>query len=443
MNSILIENGIIITLDKFGRIIKNGAVYIENNIIRDIGETKKLKKEYNPDFTINAANSIVMPGFVNSHVHLTSSLLRGMLDDLSLKQWDKIQTLPPEKEIREGIIAASKLVCLEMIKAGVTSYIGGAHEGEIGKTEIDVRYRSGLRGFLAFSIINKIGNYKDILNHIRDNYSDRIQLLLGPWWTLKVPKEILIKTGEIAEKHNLKISIHVAETSWEIKEIKRKTRCEGAIDYLNHIGLLSPRLIAVHCVHISKKEVDLMQKSRTKVVHCPVSNAKLGDGIAPLTKFLKAGITVGLGSDGVATNNCIDMFQEMKVACLLQRAIHQNPQVMSAEEVLKMATLNGAKLLGVDKKLGSIEVGKKADLIIVDIKKPHFYPITNPVTHIVYSAKASDVNTVIIDGKLIMKNRNVITMNEEEILKEVQEIHDSIFPNKQLQHITSKPEKKH
>ena len=211
MNSILIENGIIITLDKFGRIIKNGAVYIENNIIRDIGETKKLKKEYKPNFTINAANSIVMPGFVNSHVHFISSLLRGMLDDLSLKQWDKIQTLPPEKEIRKGIIAASKLVCLEMIKAGVTSYIGGAHEGEIGKTEIDVRYRSGLRGFLAFSIINKIGNYKDILNHIRDNYSDRMQLLLGPWWTLKVPKEILIKTGEFAEKHNLKISIHVAE----------------------------------------------------------------------------------------------------------------------------------------------------------------------------------------------------------------------------------------
>jgi len=432
LNSILIENAIIITLDRSNRIIKNGAIYIENDTIRDIGETKKLKKEYKPDITINAANSIVMPGFINSHVHFISSLLRGMLDNLSLKQWGKIQTLPPENKIREGIIAASKLICLEMIKAGVTSYIGGVREGEIGKAEIDVRYKSGLRGFLAFSIINKIGNYRDILNYIQNNYSDRMQLLLGPWWTLKVPQEVLIKIGEIAEKHDLKISIHAAETSWEVKEIRRRTNYEGAIDYLNHLELLSSRLIAIHCIHVSRKEINLMRKTKVKVVHCPVSNAKLGDGIAPITDFLKAGITVGLGSDGVATNNCIDMFQEMKIACLFQRAVLQNPRVIKAEDVLKMATIKGAKLLGIDKKLGSIEIGKKADIIIIDIKKPHFYPRTNLISHIVYSAKPSDVDTVIVDGKIIMKNRNVITMNEEEILKEIQEIHDSIFPNKQL-----------
>lgn len=300
-----------------------------------------------------------MPGFINSHIHFISSLLRGMLDNLSLEQWGKIWTLPPEEEIKDGIIVASKLVCLEMIKAGVTSYIGGVRGGEIGKAEIDVRYKSGLRSFLTFSIVNKIGNYRDVLNCIQNNYSDRMQLLLGPWWTLEVPQEVLIKVGEIAEKPDLKISIHTAETSWEVKEIRRKTNYEGAIDYLNHLGLLSSRLIAVHCIHVSKKEIDSMRKKKVGVVHCPVSNAKLGDGIAPITEFLKAGMTVGLESDGVATNNCIDMFQEMKITCLLQRAVHQDPRVIKAEEVLKMATINGVKLLGIDKKLGSIEIGKK------------------------------------------------------------------------------------
>lgn len=225
--------------------------------------------------------------------------------------------------------------------------------------------------------------------------------------------------------------MHVAETRWEIREIKRKYGCDGSIEYLHQLGLLSSRLIAAHCVHVTSKEIKLMNVNRVGVVHCPVSNAKLGDGIAPLSSFLNAKVTVGLGSDSPATNNCIDMFQEMKLACLLQRATQCNPSVIKAEDVLKMATINGAKILGMENEIGSIEAGKKADIIIINFQKPHFYPKTNIIPHLVYSARASDVDTSIIDGRVVMRKRRVLTMNEAELLEKAQEVYENMVERKQ------------
>lgn len=240
----------------------------------------------------------------------------------------------------------------------------------------------------------------------------------------------LLEVKEVAERRDLKIHMHVAESRGEIQEIRKKYGCDGSVEYLDRLGLLSPRLIAAHCVHVSPREIDLMRMRGVGVAHCPASNAKLGDGIAPLADFLKAKITLGLGTDGPATNNCVDMFQEMKFACLLQRAVSCDPTVVRAEDVLRMATIGGAKLLGIENEIGSIEIGKRADIIILDFEKPHLYPRTDIVSHLVYSVKASDVDTTIVDGKVLMKNRKVITINEAPVLKEAQRAYENISSRK-------------
>ncbi|MFQ6086589.1 MAG: amidohydrolase family protein, partial [Candidatus Bathyarchaeia archaeon] len=381
MTSIMVKNGFIVTMDKSDRLLTDGAIYIEGQKIIDIGETRDLEKTYRADEVIDASNGVVMPGLVNSHVHFTSVLRRGVEDDLPLEQW--LGTLPwhplytgtflHQQLSQKELAAAFRLVLLEMIKAGITCY--SAYTGMLRE-----RYESGLRAFCAFLIIDEIGDYKSVLQRIRENYSDRFRFGLGPVSVPLVSEDTLLEVEEVAEKHGLKINMHVAESIGELQEIKRKHGCDGSIEYLNRLGLLSPRLVAAHCVHVSPREIDLMRMREVGVAHCPLSNAKLGDGIAPLADFLKAEITVGLGSDGPATNNCIDMFQEMKFACLLQRAAHCDPTVVKAEDVLRMATIGGAKLLGMDDEIGSIEIGKRADIIIVDFQKPHLYPRTDIVS---------------------------------------------------------------
>lgn len=412
------------TMDKSDRLIPDGAIYIEGSKIIDVGKTRDLEKKYKADKMIDASNSIIMPGLVNSHVHFTSVLRRGVEDNLPLEQWLTSIRPQPTHLVREDELAAFfRLVCLEMIKAGITCYSAGA--GMLRE-----RYESGLRGLHSYLVTDKIGDYKSVFQCIQENYSDRFQFGFWTSWLPTIPKDTLLEMREIADRHNLKIHMHVAESRGEIQEIKRKHSCDGSIKYLDQLGLLSPRLIAAHCVQVSPKEIDLMRLKGVGVVHCPVSNAKLGDGIAPLTDFLRANMTVGLGSDGPATNNCIDMFQEMKFACILQRATCCDPTVIRAEDVLRMATIGGAKLLGMDNEIGSIEIGKKADVIIINLEKPHLYPKTNIISHLVYSVKASDVDTTIVDGKVLMEKRKVLTMNEASTLKKAQKAYENILTRK-------------
>ena len=317
--------------------------------------------------------SLIVPGLINCHVHFNSSLIRGLIDDLGLEEWDEEIPPPPQYGNRRWRHLATRLVLLEMVKAGVTSYADGSGDDEDGLKE---RYESGLRGFLSLRIMDEVEDFRALLQLVRERYGDRLRLMLGPWWVSKVPREVLEEVGEVAKRYGLKVGIHAAETEREVKEIRRKYGCKGSIDYLREVGLLGPNLVAVHCVHLTPEEIEMLKEYDVKVVHCPTSNAKLGDGIAPLVELLKAGVTVGLGTDGMATNNCVDMFAEMKLACLLQRAIHKDPHVIGANTVLRMATVWAAEVLG-DKWIGSLEVGKRADLITLDLSKPHFHPRTD------------------------------------------------------------------
>jgi len=423
--SILIKNGFVVTMDERNRMLTNGAVYIEGAKIVHVGSTQELESTYKADDEIDATNSVVMPGLVNSHVHFASVFKRGVEDDLPLEAW--LDTLPWQRDLtvltelatKEELAAAFRLVLLEMIKAGITCYSAGT--GMLRE-----RYQSGLRSLNSLLVIDKVGDYRSLIQSIEEDYSDRFHFGLGTPSLPLVPEDTLLEMNEVARRHNLKVHMHIAESKKEIEEIKRRTGCNGSIEYLHKLGLLTPRLIAAHCVHVSPREIDLMRMNNVGVAHCPVSNAKLGDGIAPLTEFLNAKISLGLGSDGPATNNCIDMFQEMKFACLLQRAARCNPTVVKAEDVLKMATINGARLLGMNNEIGSLEIGKRADIIVVNFEKPHLYPKTNFVSHLVYSAKASDVDTTIVDGKVLMRDRKVGTMNEAYVLKEGQEAYERL-----------------
>lgn len=425
MASILIKNGFVVTMDERNRMLTNGAVYIEGAKIVHVGSTQELESTYKADDEIDATNSVVMPGLVNSHVHFASVFKRGVEDDLPLEAW--LDTLPWQRDLtvltelatKEELAAAFRLVLLEMIKAGITCYSAGT--GMLRE-----RYQSGLRSLNSLLVIDKVGDYRSLIQSIEEDYSDRFHFGLGTPSLPLVPEDTLLEMNEVARRHNLKVHMHIAESKKEIEEIKRRTGCNGSIEYLHKLGLLTPRLIAAHCVHVSPREIDLMRMNNVGVAHCPVSNAKLGDGIAPLTEFLNAKISLGLGSDGPATNNCIDMFQEMKFACLLQRAARCNPTVVKAEDVLKMATINGARLLGMNNEIGSLEIGKRADIIVVNFEKPHLYPKTNFVSHLVYSAKASDVDTTIVDGKVLMRDRKVGTMNEAYVLKEGQEAYERL-----------------
>jgi len=414
-------------MDKHGRIIEQGALYVENETIVDVGRVEDLKNAHKADLIIEAPNSVIMPGLVNCHIHFASSLIRGLIDDTTLEEWGDKFSPPSEYGSREWNVMATRLVCLEMIKAGVTSYADGGGRDEV---ETGERYRSGLRGFLTFLVMDEIGDYRSILRLIQNNYSSRLQLMLGPWWVPEIPREVLEEVGEISRKHGMKVRMHVAETRHEIEEMKRKHGCDGSVEYLEKLGLLGPNLIAAHCVHVSPNEIELLQKNSVKVAHCPISNAKLGDGTAPLLDFIRAGITVGLGTDGVATNNCVDIFGEMKFACLLQRAIHQDPHAIGAETVLKMATIDAAKVLGAEHQIGSLEVGKRADVTILDFKKPHFYPKSDVISHIVYSAQPSDVNTVIVDGRIIMQDRRVLTIEESKTLEEIQHFYSDAITSR-------------
>lgn len=425
MASILIKNGFVVTMDERNSMLTDGAVYVEGAKIVQVGSTQELESAYKAHDVIDATNSVVMPGLVNSHVHFASVLKRGVEDDLPLEAW--LGTLPWQRDLRvltelvsrEELAAAFRLVLLEMTKAGITCYSAGAGM-------LQERYESGLRSLNSLLVADKVGDYRKVLQSIEENYSDRFHFGLGTPSLPLVPEDTLLEMNEVAEKHNLKVHMHVAESEREIEEIKRRTGCNGSIEYLHQLGLLTQRLIAAHCVHVSPREIDLMRMKSVGVAHCPVSNAKLGDGIAPLTEFLNAKINLGLGSDGPATNNCIDMFQEMKFACLLQRAVRCSPTAVKAEDVLKMATINGAKLLGLNNEIGSLETGKRADIIVVNFEKPHLYPRTNFVSHLVYSAKASDVDTTIVDGKVLMGNRKVRTMDEARVLEKGQEAYERL-----------------
>ncbi|MFQ6020854.1 MAG: amidohydrolase [Candidatus Aenigmatarchaeota archaeon] len=405
---ILIKNArFIITPEE---ILENKNILIENNKI-SFGIDKS-------DVVIDAKDKVVLPGLTNSHTHLAMTLFRGYGDDMPLMSWLKEKIWPLESKLREeDCYIGSLLGCLEMIKSGTTSFYDMYfHMGSTAKA----CERSGIRGNLAWAVLDKeittqsgdpIRNAEHFIKKWKDH--ELINPMIGPHSIYTCSKETLLKAKELSEKYNSLLHIHLSETEKEVKDSKEKFG-KRPVEYLDSIGFLK-NVLAAHCVWLNENEIKILANNNIKIAHCPISNLKLSSGIAPIEDMIKNGLKIGLGTDGAASNNNLDLFEEMKNSALIQKYKY-NSTALPAQKALEMACFEN-----------KIEIGKKADLILIDIKKPHFYPLHNIISHLVYSANGSDVTDVICNGKLIMKNRRVLTLDEEEILEKVQKISEDLI----------------
>ena len=422
---IIIHDCLILPMDKKNRTIADGSIAIENGKITYIGKKAK-SPSFKGETIIDAHGKIAMPGLINCHTHLPMTLLRGIAEDQPLDKWLRETIWPLEADLQpDDFYHGALLGCLEMIKSGTTCFADMYfHEDKIAEAV----KKAGLRAVLAQGII-EAGNKEKGERMLKENvyfakkyhgYADgRITTHLGPHAVYSCSQDILMKVRKAASALNLGIHIHLAESREMAKEVKEKTGF-SEVELLENLSFLGPDVLAAHCVHLSKREMALMAKHNVKIAHNPVANMKIAVGVAKIKELMNSGLTVGLGTDGPASNNTLDIFESMKIAALLQKLHYKDPTVLPAETVLRMATIDGAKALGLENSVGSLEVGKEADLILVDFRKPHLTPIHDPYANIVYSTHGSDVDTVIVQGKILMENRKVKTLEEDKVIRDAE-----------------------
>lgn len=422
---LIIKGKYLLPMDSDLSVIRDGMVAVEKNNIVAIGKEKNLKGEYKAKETIDAGNSIVLPGLINAHTHAAMAYFRGLADDLPLNEWLNNHIWPAEAKLvkPDFVRKSSELACLEMIKSGITCFNDMYFFQEI---TAEISEKAGMRmmageGILDFSTPSckapdeAVAKTIELIEKFKD--SELIGVAFAPHSVYACGENVLLKIKELAKEYDLPVHIHLSETKKEVEDCENK-RGRTPAEYLDEIGFLSDRVIAVHSVWLSEKDLEIYKNRGVKAVHCPISNMKLASGIAPVPEMPEKGITAGLGTDSAASNNTLDLFSDMRACALLHKVNKLNPTALSAREVVRMATINGAKVLNLDKKIGSLEAGKRADIIAINLNKPHLAPIYDPYSHIVYCVSARDVEDVVINGEIVMKNREVKTIDEERVLGE-------------------------
>lgn len=424
---LLIVGGTVVTMDARRTVFENGAVAIKDGKVALVGTRATVTKNLRARRTINADGKIVIPGLINTHTHVPMSLFRGIADDLDLQEWLTKYIFPAEaKNVTEAFVrAGTQLGLAEMIRGGTTTYCDMYYfEDAIA----DETFKAGMRGVLGETIIdfpvadNKtheeaMAYTERFINKWKNN--PLIVPALAPHAPYTVSTAHLKAVRALSDKTNAPIVIHVSETKKEVDDsLKDKDKKLRPVEYLEKIGFLNNRMIAAHTVHINDKEIDLLKKFGVGSAHCPQSNMKLASGAAPIPQMLAKDVAVGLGTDGAASNNDLSMWEEMDSAAKLHKLFSGDPKVVTAEQAFEMATIRGARALHLENLIGSIEAGKRADVVIVDANELHQTPFYNVYSSLVYATKAEDVRTVIIDGKIIMLNRSLLTLNENVIKKD-------------------------
>jgi 5-methylthioadenosine/S-adenosylhomocysteine deaminase len=412
--SLIIKNAVIM-----GKKIEKSSIRIEDDSIVEISDKVSAN---DGDEVVNGEGKVLIPGLVNTHTHLPMTLLRGLADDLPLQVWLNDYIFPIEANFnKEHSYAGAMLGCLEMIRSGTTTFNDMYFEMEQVARAVD---RTGNRAFIAHGMIdlgdkerrnNEFKQARKIVKKFHNTSNGRVKTTFGPHTPYTCSKELINGVRADADKYGVLIHIHVSETQNEVQEIK-ETYGMRPFEYLDDIGFLGPDVIAAHSVWLSDDEIEIIKNRGVKISHNPLSNMKLASGISPVIKMVENGICVSLGTDGAASNNNLDLFQEIKTSSLLQKVQTLDPSVIPASKALEMATIEGARALGMENEIGSIEEGKKADLVLVDMKAPHLTPFRNPISHIAFSAEGSDVSTVICDGKLLMHEREFLTLDEMEVM---------------------------
>ncbi len=413
---ILIKN---VSLLRENKVIPDVSILTRDDVIEYIG--KEIPKDY--DYEIDGREKLAMPGLVNAHTHLAMTLFRGFADDLPLKEWLETKIWPNEAKLKEeDVYWGSLLGALEMIKGGTIAFSDMYFYMDKVAEVVEI---SGLRANLSWGMIATLGDEDKRLEtslkfaeRWHNSCNGRILVSLAPHAPYTCPPSFLEKVIDKALQYKLSIHTHLSETEGEIKEIKEKYG-DTPIRLMEKIGLFSVPTISAHCVFVDFEEIEILARRKVGVVHNPQSNLKLASGIAPIKEMIDRGVKVGLGTDGPASNNNLDMWEEIRLCATLHKGYKRDPTTIPASLALEMATKRGMEILGWENS-GTIDVGKKADLILIDLKKPHFFPRFNLISHLVYSANVSDVDTVIVDGKILMEKREVKTLDEERILYETE-----------------------
>ena len=423
MSSVLIKNGTLVTMDDRNSIVR-GDLLVRDQRIADIGGTG-----HTADTVIDGGSCVVIPGFVQTHIHLCQTIFRGAADDLALIDWLKLRVWPMEAAHSAASIRASaRLGIAELIKGGTTCALTMEtvnHTAEVFKVVEESGFRATVgkcmmdKGdevprALQEQTANSIDESLALLEEWHGKASGRIRYCFAPRFAVSCTRELLEQVAQLARARGVMVHTHASENTTECQMVEQETGLRN-IAYLDSLGLTGRHVALAHCVHLSDEEIEILRTSQTNVAHCPSSNLKLGSGIAPVAKLLEQGISVSLGADGAACNNRLDMFTEMRTATLLQKALH-GPEVLPASRALRMATIDGARALGLADEIGSLEVGKRADLAVVRLDRLHATPVEDVVSAVVYSAQPDDVDTVFIDGEFVLREQKLLTLDEKETI---------------------------
>lgn len=426
---LIICGGTALLMDDRDTRMEDAAVAIHASAILEVNNKETLSREYNAKKIINAENSLIMPGFVNSHTHAAMTCFRGIADDLALMEWLNHYIFPAESRNVNPHLAywGSLLACAEMIKSGTTTFCDMyIFEEETARAAKKAGMRC-LVGEVLFDFPSPNCKTPEeglaCTRRLAEKWQDDplINIIVEPHALYTCSPALLRDAKIIADEYDLMIGIHLLENRAERDQLEAKFG-KSPIAFLNDIGYLDEKLLAFHCVCLLPEDMTLFARYGCMVSHNPASNMKLASGIAPVPDMLTAGITVALGTDGCASNNTLDMIRDMSTAARLHKVARLDPTVMDAHTVLRMATRHGAKALNLDHVTGSLESGKKADIIILNLDKPHLTPIYNASSHLIYAAGGADVDTVIINGRVVMENRQLQTINELEVINEVRKI---------------------
>ena len=428
---LVVDGGVALTMVEDQEPVMNSRILVSNGRIVAIGRKRDLTIPNGLSYELlDATDCLVMPGLINAHAHTAMTIFRGVSDDLPLKRWLFEKIFPLEKEFlsSDTVYWGALLGCLEMISSGTTCFADGYFFQDQTAMAADA---AGLRGIIAQGIIDfpapGVPDPKENIavgQRFIQRWKGKSELITPGLFChspLTCSEKTLSDAWDLSREHHLPLQMHLSETREEVEVILSNTK-RRPVDYLEGLGLLTDQLVVSHAIHLSHEEIALLAKRGVGVVHVPESNMKLGSGVANISRMLSCGMDVGLGTDGCSSNNNLDLLCEMDSAAKLSKVFERNPASMKARETLKMATLGGASVLGLKNEIGSLEKGKMADMIVIDLKRPHLWPVYNPFSTVVYSANGSDVRDVIVNGRILMKNRNFMNLDSSEIMCRVREI---------------------
>jgi len=429
----IVLGGTVLTMEEGSDPITSGAVAIADGKIAAVGPAEELLELAPTGEVLTASNCIIMPGLVNTHSHLAMTLLRGLADDLPLIEWLEHHIWPAEKTHmnRDTVRLGTRLAVAEQLLAGVTTTTDMYFFGD----EVSaVLAEAGMRGVIAESLIDfatprcatpeeMLAKQRELIEEYRDHELITPSIAAHSPYTVSAPN--LVKEAELADEFGVPFQIHLSETAWEVEKLLDE-KGASPVAYLADLGVLSERLVAAHCVHLSPEDIELISEFEVGVSHNPVSNLKLASGVSPVPAMVSRGVKLGLGTDGAASNNTLDLMRDMQLTALLHKGTSGDPTALPARKMVEMATIDGARVLGLDDRIGTLIEGREADLICVDTDRAHATPLYDPYSHLVFAARAADIRHVVVRGKVTVRRGQLETIDLEALQAEVETLAEQI-----------------